>query len=153
MKALFENAETKNYSDFDSDAYETMEKSHGRIELRKYYSLDATKLPSAKEWEGLLSVGMVIRTRTEKGKTSREMEYYVSSCKREAHLLAKVVRGQWGIENSLHWVLDVSFREDKLRYRDRIGVQNLASIRKLVLGALTKGPFNLEVHKKEHINT
>ncbi|WP_281069587.1 ISAs1 family transposase [Candidatus Rhabdochlamydia oedothoracis] len=66
IKALFENAETKNYSDFDSDAYETMEKSHGRIELRKYYSLDATKLPSAKEWEGLLSVGMVIRTRTER---------------------------------------------------------------------------------------
>lgn len=73
-----------------------------------------------------------------KGKTSREMECYVSSCKVDAHLLEKVVRGHWGIENSFHWVLDVSFRENKLRYRDRIGVQNLASIRKLVLGALTK---------------
>ncbi len=53
IKKIFESAETKNYSDFDSDAYETIEKSHGRIELRKYLSLDATKLPSAKEWEGL----------------------------------------------------------------------------------------------------
>lgn len=138
IKTLFKDAETKKDLSVASDNYETIEKSHGRIELRKYHSLDATKLPSAADWEGLQSIGMVIRNRTEKGKTSREIEYYVSSCKVDARLLEKVVRGHWGIENSLHWVLDVSFREDKLRYRDRIGVQNLASIRKLVLGALAK---------------
>ncbi len=80
----------------------------------------------------------MIRNRTEKEKTSTEIEYYVSSCEIDASLLGKVVRGHWRIENSLHWVLDVTFREDKLRYRDKVGAQNLASVRKIVLGALAK---------------
>jgi predicted transposase YbfD/YdcC len=63
------------------------------------------------------------------------MKYDVSSGKVDAHLLAKIVRGHWGIEHALHWVLDINFQEDTLRYRDRIGVQNWASMRKLVLGA------------------
>lgn len=53
-------------------------------------------------------------------------------------LLERVVRGHWGIENSLHWVLDVIYREDKLRYRERNGAQNLSTIRKLTLGVLAK---------------
>ena len=138
IDTLFKDAEKKDFRGFDGDDYETIEKFHGRIESRKYYSLDATELPSAVEWEGLQSVGMVIRNRTEKGKTSTEVEYYISSCEIDARLLEKVVRGHWGIENSLHWVLDVTFREDKLRYRDRVGAQNLATIRKLVLGVLAK---------------
>ncbi len=109
-------------AEINSDDYETMEKSHGRIECRKYHSLDARKLPSIADWEGLQSVSMVIRNRTEKRKTNREIEYYVLSCEEKAHILAKVVRSYWGIENSLHWILDVTFREAKLRYRDRIGV-------------------------------
>jgi predicted transposase YbfD/YdcC len=81
---------------------------------------------------------MVVRERTRRGQTSREIQYYISSCEIDAPLLEKVTRGHWGIENSLHWVLDVTFREDKLRYRDRIGAQNLATVRKLSLAALTK---------------
>lgn len=138
IKTLFEEAEQKGFCGFDADNYETFEKSHGRVESRKYFSLDGTELPSALEWEGLKSLGKVIRERTVNGHTSTETEYYISSCEIDARLLEKVVRGHWGIENSLHWVLDVTFREDKLRYRDRIGAQNLASIRKLVLGLLEK---------------
>ena len=55
-----------------------------------------------------------------------------------APLLEKVVRGHWGIENTLHWVLDVTFREDKVRYRERTGAQNLAAIRKIIHGVLSK---------------
>lgn len=66
------------------------------------------------------------------------MQYYISSCEIDAKLLEKVARGHWGIETSLHWVLDVVFREDKLRYRERVGAQNLATVRKLVLGALSR---------------
>ena len=138
IKTLFNDAESKGFRGFDGDDYETLEKSHGRVELRKYHSLDATELPSAEEWQGLRSIGKVIRNRTEKGRMSSEVEFYISSCEINAHLLEKVVRGHWGIENSLHWVLDVTFREDKLRYRDRVGAQNLASIRKLVLSVLAK---------------
>lgn len=141
IDTLFKDAEKNGYRGVDADDYETVEKSHGRVEVRKYYSLDATELPSTKEWKNLQSVGKVIRYRTEKERTSVETEYYISSCEIDARLLARVVRGHWGIENSLHWVLDVTFREDKLRYRDRIGAQNLASIRKITLGALSKDKF------------
>ncbi len=79
-----------------------------------------------------------MRERTLKGKTSIEIQYYITSCEIDAKLLEKVTRGHWGIENSLHLVLDITFREDHLRYRDRIGAQNLATIRKLALLALTK---------------
>lgn len=82
------------------------------------------------------SVGKVIRERMEKGKTTREIHYYVSSCEVDAGLLEMVTRGHWGIENGLHWPLDVIFREDKLRYRERIGARNLSIIRKITLGVL-----------------
>ena len=71
-------------------------------------------------------------------KMSKETEYYICSTEIDARLLEKVVRGHWGIENSLHWVLDVAFREDHSRYRQRIGAQNLATIRKITHGVLSK---------------
>jgi len=138
VKLLFKEAESKKFQGIDGDDFETAEKGHGRVEIRKYISLDASELPSTKEWMGLKSVGKVIRERTLKGKTSIEIQYYISSCEIDAKLLEKVTRGHWGIENSLHLVLDVTFREDLLRYRDRIGSQNLATIRKLAHGALAK---------------
>lgn len=135
---LFSEAQEKNFVGMDGDNFETVEKSHGRVEERKYFSLDGSELPSAEEWKGLQSIGMVVRERTEKGKSTKEIHYYISSCEINAQLLAKVTRGHWGIENSLHWVLDVIFREDKLRYRDKIGAQNLASVRKIVLASLSQ---------------
>ena len=138
LQLLFKDAQENEFRGFDADEYRTIEKAHGRVEERKYYSIDASELPSAKEWTGLRCAGMVTRERTIRGKTSIEVQYYISSCDIDAQLLEKVVRGHWGIETSLHWVLDVVFREDKLRYRERVGAQNLAAIRKLTLGALTK---------------
>ncbi len=138
VQLLFQDAQAKEFRGFDADEHTTIEKGHGRVELRKYYSIDASELPSANEWTNLYSAGMVVRERTMNGKTSSEVTYYISSCEINAHLLEKVVRGHWKIESSLHWVLDIAFREDKLRYRERIGAQNLATIRKLILGALTR---------------
>jgi predicted transposase YbfD/YdcC len=135
---LFKDAEKHNFKGVNADHFETIEKSHGRIELRKYAAIDASELPCAADWKNFQTAGRVIRERTYKGKTSIETHYYISSCKIDARLLAKVVRGHWGIENSLHLVLDITFREDHLRYRDRIGAQNLATIRKLTLTALSK---------------
>lgn len=136
---LFAEAFEQDFCGYDADDYQTMEKSCGRVESRCYYSLDATELPIAQEWAELKSVGMVIRERTVKGRSAREVQYYLSSCRIDGRLLAKVTRGHWGIENGLHWVLDVIFREDKLRYRQRVGAQNLASIRKIALGVLAQG--------------
>ena len=138
IELLFKDAQEKSFQGFDADDCETFEKSHGRVEQRQYYSLDAEELPSAIDWKGLKSLGMVIRNRTVNGQTTKEIQYYISSCEIDSHLLEEVTRGHWGIENSLHWVLDVTFREDKLRYRDRVGAQNLAAIRKITHGALAR---------------
>lgn len=138
VELLFKEAEDKKFHGIDADDFETAEKGHGRVEVRKYISIGASELPSTEEWMGLKSVGKVMRERTLKGKTSIEAQYYISSCEIDAKLLEKVTRGHWGIENSLHLVLDVTFREDHLRYRDRIGAQNLATIRKLTHAALAK---------------
>lgn len=138
VELLFKDAEDKKFCGIDADDFETSEKGHGRVEIRKYISMDASELPSTREWVGLKTVGKVIRERSLKGKTSIEIQYYISSCEIDAKLLAKVIRGHWGIENSLHLILDVTFREDYLRYRDRIGTQNLATIRKLAHATLAK---------------
>lgn len=138
VKLLFKEAQDRKFQGIDADDLETAEKGHGRVEVRTYISMDASGLPSTDEWLGLKSVGKITRERTLKGKTSSETQYYISSCEMDAKLLEKVTRGHWGIENSLHLVLDVTFREDHLRYRDRIGTQNLATIRKLAHAALAK---------------
>lgn len=138
VELLFKDAQNKKFQGIDADNFETAEKGHGRVEVRTYISMDASELPSTEEWMGLKSVGKVMRERTLKGKTSTEIQYYISSCEIDAKLLEKVTRGHWGIENSLHLVLDVTFREDHIRYRDRIGTQNLATIRKLAHAALAK---------------
>lgn len=138
VELLFKEAEDKKFHGIDADDFETTEKGHGRVEVRRYISMDASELPFAGKWIGLKSVGKVTRERTLKDKTSTETQYYISSCEIDAKLLEKVTRGHWGIENSLHFVLDVTFREDHLRYRDRIGTQNLATIRKLAHAALSK---------------
>ena len=135
---LFKDAEKHDFKGIDADHFETMEKGHGRVEIRKYTAIDASELPCTTEWKGFQTAGKVTRERTHKGKTSIETQYYISSCEINAQLFEKVVRGHWGIENSLHLVLDITFREDQLRYRDRIGAQNLATIRKLTLAALAK---------------
>ena len=122
----------------DSDSYETIEKSHGRIEKRCYYVVDGEELTSATGWKGLKSLGMVVRERTIANKQTREVTYYILSFEIDAKLFARCAREHWGIENSLHWGLDVIFREDKLRYRDKVGARNLAAIRKIVMGALAK---------------
>lgn len=138
VELLFKDAQERGFKGVDADVFETTEKSHGRVEIRKYIAIDASELPSAAEWKNFQTAGMVTRERTHKGKTSTEIQYYISSCEIDAKLLEKVVRGHWGIENSLHLVLDITFREDQLRYRDRIGAQNLATIRKMTLAALAK---------------
>jgi predicted transposase YbfD/YdcC len=110
IELLFSEAEEESYKGFDADNLETIEKAHGRIESRKYYSLGAEDLPSAQDWKVMNSVGKVIRERTEKGKTTKEIHYYISSCEVDAGILEMATRSHWGVENGLHWALDVVFR-------------------------------------------
>jgi predicted transposase YbfD/YdcC len=138
IELLFKDAQEQGFKGIDGDQYETLEKSRGRVEKRLYYSIDAEDLPDREKWMGMRSLGMVIRERTERDKSTKETVFYISSCEVDAQLLGRSVRNHWQVENDLHWSLDVVLREDKLRYRHEIGARNLAAIRKIILGALGK---------------
>ncbi|MCB9092734.1 MAG: ISAs1 family transposase [Halobacteriovoraceae bacterium] len=137
IELIFQDAEKKGFRGVDADQYETVEKSHGRIEKREYFSICADELPK-QGWMGVKSLGMVKRERTYEKKTAKEVVFYLSSCEIDAKLLAKCVRDHWQVENGLHWSLDIIMREDQNRYRHKVGARNLSIIRKVVLGALSK---------------
>lgn len=117
---------------------QSVEKGHGRVEIRTCTVFSAEGLPSRTEWEGLNTIVRISRQRKGRGDVHSETVYYIASLKPEAKKIADVARRHWGIENRLHWRLDVVFRQDESRYRDRIGARNLAVIRKMALNALLK---------------
>jgi predicted transposase YbfD/YdcC len=115
-------------------------KGHGRQETRTYLALyDPPGLRSAAEWEGLKAVVVVTRERQEGDKHSCEQHYYLSSAALHGRAWEDVIRGHWGIE-SMHWVLDVVFREDHSRTRDANAAANLALLRKVALSLLKRVP-------------
>jgi predicted transposase YbfD/YdcC len=119
--------------------YETVEKDHGRIETRRYYQSDHLDWFADKEkWEGLNSVGMVESLREINGEVTRERRYYLCSLKLDVETFARAVRSHWGVENKVHWIMDVSFREDQSRAREGYAAQNLAMLRRLALNLLKR---------------
>lgn len=119
--------------------YETVEKDHGRIETRRYYQSDHLDWFADKEkWEGLHSVGMVESLREINGEVTRERRYYLCSLKLDVETFARAVRSHWGVENKVHWIMDVSFREDQSRAREGYAAQNLALLRRLALNLLKR---------------
>jgi predicted transposase YbfD/YdcC len=118
---------------------ETVEKDHGRMETRRYYqSVELDWFADRSKWEGLQSVGMVEAIREVQGKTTVERRYYLSSLPLGVETFARAVRGHWGVENKLHWALDVCFREDQSRARAGYAAENLATLRRLALNLLKR---------------
>lgn len=148
IECLFNDAFKCGFQGIDADEYETLEKEHGRIEHRKYWMLEAEELPSAKKWAGLKTVGMCQRERTLKGKTTNELVFFASSLELNAKTFAMTARSHWLVENGLHWILDVSFKEDKMRYRNKVMAQNLSCLRKMVLNILKKDPRKTSLRTK-----
>lgn len=123
---------------YESTYWESeIEKVHGRIESRICTAMPVGDIPSKEGWEGIQSIARVRRERTENGTTSHETSYYIASLKPHADIIGEVTRGHWGVETQ-HWYLDVVFRQDKSRYRNRIGARNLAVIRKIALNGLLR---------------
>lgn len=114
-----------------------VDKEHGRVEHRTCTAIPVGNLPSKEGWDGIKSIARVCRERTEKGITSQEITYYISSLAPMASEIAQVIRNHWGVE-SQHWYLDVVFKQDKSRYRNRVGARNLAVIRKIALNGLLR---------------
>jgi predicted transposase YbfD/YdcC len=90
------------------------------------------------EWAGIQSIAMVVRESTDhtSQQTSGDVRYFISSLPPRARSISKIVRQHWGIENGLHWVLDVAFNEDRLRLRDRTAVNNMALLNRLAVSVL-----------------
>jgi len=120
------------------ESYTTTDGDHGRIETRTYNVVEASAIPELFDWPGCKSAVMVISTREIRNKISTESRYYISSLKPESTVLAKAIRNHWGIENSLHHVLDVEFNEDQSRVRTGESPENLAVIRHTAINLLKK---------------
>ena len=88
------------------------------------------------KWKGLKTIGVAIRISKQGDKETSDVRYYISSMKTAVKRFAKAVRGHWGIENTLHWCLDVTFREDENRVRDRIAADNLAWLKRFAISIL-----------------
>ena len=128
--------DTRSIDERDKKVFlETVGKDHGRIETRKYSMLSAASLGQAEEWVGLKNIGKVVSEVLRDGKVTSETRYFLLSFDGVARF-AETVRGHWGIENRLHWVLDVTFREDDCRVRKDHAPENFSIIRKLALSIL-----------------
>lgn len=129
-------------TNFKDIAHETLDKDHGRIETRRYWTIwdaDYLKyLDSKGEWQDLKSVAMVEAERIIRGEATKESRYYISSLSGKAQELGKAIRSHWGIENSVYWVLDVDFGEDHSRVRRGYGAENLAALRRLALNLIQR---------------
>ena len=131
-KKLFNDAKEKCY-------YSLEEKSHGTVEKREYiFTDDIEWLYKKNEWEGLKSIGVAIRTYQDKnGKTITDKRYFITNLHFERiELISKAIRGEWGIENKLHWYLDTVFLEDDNKCFLENSQKNLNIIRKFCLNIL-----------------
>jgi predicted transposase YbfD/YdcC len=135
--------------------YTTVESGHGREEKRTVRVLPAARnlSPETRQaWLGLLTLVMVVRevTCTATGAVSREVSYFISSLKPDAEKIGKAIRGHWSIENGLHWVLDVVFREDARRLYDRTVAENVAFMNRLAVSLLRGDPSkgSLKIKRK-----
>lgn len=118
---------------------QTVEKDHGRLETRRYYQSDHLEwFADRMKWEGLKSLGMVESIREVGGKATVERRYYLSSLKLDVATFARAVRHHWGVENKVHWIMDVCFREDQSRARAGYAAENLATLRRLALNLLKR---------------
>jgi predicted transposase YbfD/YdcC len=140
LREFFAEADVGGFGALPVSRCETVEKDHGRIETRSALwvsDLDWLDRPIRQHWPKLAGVGMLERTREVNGKTSTERAFYIGSKGiADAQTFANAARSHWGIENSLHWVLDVTFREDDCRVRKGHAPQNLSALRKLALSLL-----------------
>lgn len=139
LKTTFEKAREKNFETMIYSQHQSVEKDHGRIETRTCYALPLMYLFQFKlKWKGLQSIALVESERYCAGKTTIEQRYYISSLKPDAKKISFAIRQHWSVENSLHWCLDVIFREDQCRVRVGEAAENFSLLRKIALICLKK---------------
>jgi predicted transposase YbfD/YdcC len=140
------------FADVDARQLFVTETLHGQTETRIYTHLPVPKdLPMLDEWEGLKSIGTVVRCYKKDGKEMADIRYYISSLKVGVKLFARAVRGHWAIENGCHWTLDMTFREDESRIRGKKIRENFAWLNRLALSLLKQHPSKDSIAMKRRI--
>jgi len=138
---LFEPAQATQFQDVADDFAQTIDKGHGRIEIRRCWTLSGTQLDDLMQkpqWKELKTVVMIQNERRVKGQTSTETRYYISSLDNHAAKLSAAIRTHWTVENQLHWVLDLAFDEDACRIRKDYAPQNFSLLRHIALNLLAQ---------------
>ena len=140
VRRVFDEALTDGWAGVRHGCHETVEKDHGRIETRRVWCTDQIDgIRQHHPWSGLRTVACVESQRTVGDQTSTERRYYISSLNAtHPRRIAEAIRGHWGIENSLHWSLDVTFREDDCRIRQGHGAEHLARFRRIAVSLLKR---------------
>ena len=150
VEKVFAQADEESLNNRDQfDFHLTEDKGHGRHEMRSHFTTSACGLPMISQWRGLKTIGIVVSEREENGEKSTECRYYISSLESDAALFAKAIRSHWGIENSLHYVLDVTFREDECRIRKDDGPENFAVLRHIARNLLQQEKSKMSIKQKQ----
>lgn len=138
---FFETAYQSDFINIEHDYACDIDSGHGRIEKRECWTVCPRSYKKCfknfNDWKKLESIVMIKSTRTTKSKNSTETRFYISSCSADASYLNKVIRKHWGVE-SMHWILDVTFREDESRIRKGDAPENISMLRHLALNAMKK---------------
>jgi predicted transposase YbfD/YdcC len=154
LEEWFAYADQVNFAGMTSDYAETVNKGHGRIEIRRCWTVsDPVAFEYLRHYDGWPDLQTIVRLSRERRLSDRvesDVAYYISSLTTDASLILTATRDHWSIENNLHWVLDVTFREDDSRIRIGNSPQNMTVLRHLALNILKQDPSKDSLRQKRY---
>ncbi len=153
IQEVFSDRRQDDLANMPHRQHQTTDNGHGRKDKRHYVLAKwPDDFPSKNQWPSLKAIGMAVRT-TERpdGTTTGDVRYFISSAFLSGKRFAEAVRGHWGIENSLHWVLDVTFDEDRSRTRKRRMADNLSWLRRFAISLLKCHPSEHSIKSKSRM--
>ena len=151
VKKFFKQAVESEWEGIEYSYYNNMGDGHHRIEYRQVWAVAISQVPhlaNRKKWKGLKTIVMVRRKRNLWNDDTDNVTYYISSLEADATVIAASIRSHWSVENSLHWVLDVTFKEDQSRIRMGHGSENMALLRRLCVSLIKRHPSKDSIKTK-----
>ncbi len=141
VKVFAAEQKANGFKDTTTSRHETVDGEHGRIETRTYTAIhDVAWLQKRHDWPGLKGVVMVESQRETNGKITQEMRFYITSLTLLANAVGPMIRDHWAIENSLHWVMDMVFRDDECRVRTENAPANFTTLKHMANNLIRKAP-------------